>query len=419
MKIRIENVAMIESAEIDVDGLTVIAGENNTGKSTVGKVIFSLFNGLCDISDKINTERQNEIYNAIYRSADSGNIRRMMVPRRYFLEEIQRIIDEKLGKEDISKTLELLINKAPKRLTEEPIEINIENIANRIEEIVRVEDENVARYIINEYFLEVFGGQLSPLYDENINSHIMMNIRDNEVKLDFVHNRLVNLQDEVNIIHPAYYIDDPLTISDGAVYSDGEITRNHLRRALFSGDWNMPEDESIAKVLANDKVKNVLELLKNAIPGEFVKEGDGGKFIQEGFFAPIDFNNLSMGFKSFMIMRLMLEKNIIKDQDVLILDEPEIHLHPEWQLIYAEAIVLLQKAFNLSIILTTHSPYFLRAIQIFSQKHGVNDKCRYYASESHGNKAQISDVTDNIEIIFNKLARPLQKLEDLRWSENE
>ena len=82
----------------------------------------------------------------------------------------------------------------------EKIEINIENISKRIEEIVKVEDESVARFIINEYFLEVFGGQLSPLYDENINSHIMMNIRDNEVKLDFVHNRLVNLQDDITII---------------------------------------------------------------------------------------------------------------------------------------------------------------------------------------------------------------------------
>ena len=42
----------------------------------------------------------------------------------------------------------------------------------------------------------------------------------------------------------------------------------------------------------------------------------------------------------------------------MILDEPEIHLHPEWQLAYAELIVLLEKKFDLSIVVTTHSRDF-------------------------------------------------------------
>jgi len=32
---------MIKSADIQFDGLTVIAGENDMGKSTVGKILFS------------------------------------------------------------------------------------------------------------------------------------------------------------------------------------------------------------------------------------------------------------------------------------------------------------------------------------------------------------------------------------------
>ena len=43
MKLRIKNFAKIEDADINIDGITVIAGENNTGKSTVGKIFFSLF----------------------------------------------------------------------------------------------------------------------------------------------------------------------------------------------------------------------------------------------------------------------------------------------------------------------------------------------------------------------------------------
>ena len=34
MRLKIENFAKVKRAEIVVDGITVIAGENNTGKST-------------------------------------------------------------------------------------------------------------------------------------------------------------------------------------------------------------------------------------------------------------------------------------------------------------------------------------------------------------------------------------------------
>ena len=39
------------------------------------------------------------------------------------------------------------------------------------------------------------------------------------------------------------------------------------------------------------------------------------------------------------------------DKDAVILDEPEIHLHPEWQMIYAELIVILQQKFDLNFII--------------------------------------------------------------------
>ena len=57
MKLNISNFAKIDNADIIIDGITVIAGENNTGKSTVGKVLFSLFNSLQDIDNKILDDR--------------------------------------------------------------------------------------------------------------------------------------------------------------------------------------------------------------------------------------------------------------------------------------------------------------------------------------------------------------------------
>ncbi len=42
MEIIIKKIGLLPKAKIILDGLTVIAGENDTGKSTIGKVIFSI-----------------------------------------------------------------------------------------------------------------------------------------------------------------------------------------------------------------------------------------------------------------------------------------------------------------------------------------------------------------------------------------
>ena len=38
----INNIGIIKSAEVKVDGLTVISGANNSGKTTVGKALYSV-----------------------------------------------------------------------------------------------------------------------------------------------------------------------------------------------------------------------------------------------------------------------------------------------------------------------------------------------------------------------------------------
>ena len=61
MKLKVNNFAKIKEADIIIDGITVIAGENNTGKSTIGKILFSLFNALSNLDLKVSHERIKEI----------------------------------------------------------------------------------------------------------------------------------------------------------------------------------------------------------------------------------------------------------------------------------------------------------------------------------------------------------------------
>ena len=113
-----------------------------------------------------------------------------------------------------------------------------------------------------------------------------------------------------------------------------------------------------------------------------------------------------------MIMKTLLLNGHLSENGTIVLDEPEVHLHPEWQLIFAELIVLLQKEFNMHILLTTHSPYFINAIEVYSAKHKVNEKCKFYLAENDGNISKFNDVTNDLSPIYRKLSRPLQELED-------
>ena len=83
-------------------------------------------------------------------------------------------------------------------------------------------------------------------------------------------------------------------------------------------------------------------------------------------------------------------------------------------MIFAEIIVLIHKKFGVHILINTHSPYFLNAIEVYTEKYEVK-KCKYYLSELQENgMACIKDVTDDTEQIYRKLAQPLQNLEDER-----
>ena len=143
--------------------------------------------------------------------------------------------------------------------------------------------------------------------------------------------------------------------------------------------------------------------------GEII-ENNNFEFIYTENEQELNLKNLSTGLKTFAIIKMLLQNGILEENGTIILDEPEIHLHPEWQIIFAELIVLLQKEFGMHILLTTHSPYFLKAIEVYSKKYDIKEKCKYYISQNQEKEATIIDKTDKIEDIYYKLAIPFENL---------
>lgn len=169
-------------------------------------------------------------------------------------------------------------------------------------------------------------------------------------------------------------------------------------------------------IIHRKNIQQFLDKLVEMIPGQFVDKDDDLYLSYEGMREAINVKNLSVGVKAFAIIKRLLENGWLEENGVLIFDEPEIHVHPKWQVVFAEIIVLLQKHFNMTILLTTHSPYFINALEVYSVKYGIDKMLTAYLSKKENNMVVFEDITHNMDRAYSLLAEPFNELEDLRFS---
>lgn len=430
MRLSVRNCAKIKSADIVIDGLTVIAGANNTGKSTIGKILFSFFNAMNDIDSKILEERKREIVSACrLHLSDFGDVSetRELVYRRGDIigRRIANNVCTPSYEEVTEKELEEIIHVALSKFFSKEMSGNeeynnlIEKCIDSIQSISAISQEVLSKEVLTRYFTNVFRGQINSLYGEAESAELCVEIKGKSVELRFDDNRCVECISPLSIIHKAIYIDNPFVLDSLDRFSDLSMMDRFLKRLLLEESERDVMDGLIESVRAQGKLEEINEVLERVVDGNILRDkGDEYFLKEEAFEKPIAFNNLSTGLKAFVLIKMLLEKGIIKDKDVLILDEPEIHLHPEWQIAYAELIVLIQKYFDLSVVMATHSPYFVDAINLFSIKYGTDEKVNYYLSSMDEHGVEMECVTNNIEKIYQKMASPIQMLDTLRYELN-
>lgn len=403
MKLKCENIGKIQHAEIDIDGITVIAGLNNTGKSTLGKSLYCIFSSLHD---------------------------RETAPQKLLKKELLLIVGLKTQKaiEIVDKILEFRSNIEQEKNNIfqllEAVGINsskIELLYKRIKDVLLISDEDLNRTSFTRKFNDEFNNQISYIGNNEKKSAIHLTIKNNITTVLFEDNKVTSIENPINLEKQPVYIDNPFILDEiSSAYEfniHARVLRNHrmdLEKLLV--DSLVSREPSIVHELVTEyKFNKIIEKIKEVSNSELRATSSNIIVSLPEMSEPLNMKNVSAGLKTFLLIKTLIERSILEDEGTLILDEPEIHIHPEWQLKFAEIIVLLQKEYNMHILLTTHSPYFMEAIEVFSLKHSISYKCNYYlASSTENGRTKFDKVNERLEDIYSLMAKPFDDLERIK-----
>lgn len=440
MKLTIENIGNVKNAEIEINGISVIAGQNGTGKSTISRSLFSIFSANYDVIKKISNDRTKAINDFLedYLSDIEMNrknnseigIARRIIPS-FLYTELTKIISKNLlifldknysehNNESLKKSIIESINEFNKRnskyfvLNIKDLDLNV--LSENIKEILSQSDQSIFNQILTAHLTDEFHNQINNIYDP-LTGLISLRIKDEQINVEVNKNRatadkLINFKTDV------VYIDDAAAIVENLFSTKflNKFSTKFLNEFLNKIDLKLDHNAHLMEQLRDErnntytlraKITDRLNLVFNEI-NHILKTDIVNSSEDEEDEKKLNIINYSSGMKTFYLIKSLLENGVIRENGTLILDEPEVHLHPEWQLKFAEIIVLLQKEFGLHILINSHSPYLVEAIDIFSKKNDTNDSVKYYLANS-----SIEDVTDSIDKIYEQMYVPLNRLEEL------
>lgn len=411
MIFKIKNFGKISEADIKLDGITVICGDNNTGKSTVGKALFSFFNALNDYKNKIYVQKSNQLVNSLR----NYNIN-LTINSPYNWVNSERVVgyisehNNHFTLNDVKEFLEPYPFKIPKEKL-----VSIVDYLNTPE--IDILNEYIYRFVSN-----VMNGQIKNVYSYGRSDCLISGEFKEFTNTIKIRKQYCKCEIVEPIEHSAYYINTPFSLdslNESGMTALGSNTMNrNVVDAIQKAQAAINED-SMTNIL--DSVQNkkdldaVMEIIKKAYIGDTMIDHGRYYYMENGI--SFDFRNISAGLKSFAIIERLLETGVLKKKDVLILDEPEIHLHSEWQIIYAELIVILQKTFDLTILLVTHSFQFLESLNFFMQKYEIKDRGNYYIPTQSENGVKIVDGTDNLAKMKESLKSGMYTLANMKLDE--
>ena len=411
MKLEIENIGPFTSKqEIFLDGITILAGINGAGKSTFGKVLYCFFSTFRNIEEQISKERINTISRLLLNRFREENIHISKGAINKIYEIAERIASLNATIGDVEERIEPVLSEISFQKGKER-----EIMKSSIAKSILWDDNTVAEKILTSRIESEFDTQIKNLDQINQESRATLSIKD--YKISFIYDKSGgHIEDYFSLVKDILYLDNPnvLDTLDSHYFFDGDYS--HKQELLIKMmDARKQGFSTIDQLLVENNLSRIEEKLNKICDGGIRYVSGAYRYVSDRFKDGLSIGNMATGLKPFAILKKALSRGFLEEDGVIIFDEPEIHLHPDWQRAWAEIIVLLNRDLGINVLLSTHSPDFLSFLELYIDKYEVNNRTHVYLlGRDRDDSSVIKDVSNEWDKVYEQLGAPfIQATEEL------
>ncbi|ARR00983.1 AAA family ATPase [Campylobacter porcelli] len=363
MNFKVKNLGLLNQAEIEIGDLTILCGENNSGKTYAVYAFYGFW--------RLLPENINEL---ILRHKDSfiqkeKNI--IAIEETKFIQihanlknEMNKLYKNKLvkvlgGNADIYKDakfeLSFEILNYEKIFKQQNSFFNVykadENIIFEFFDRDDLSSQNIHLFLVYLIISRLFyRHQINIISVERTGIAMFyseLNISRNNILAGLTQNNQGDIIDNINNYIQKATSRYPLPITDNI--------------SLINDISNVTNQKSF---IAESKNNEILDLLWQIVGGKYIindyglqfATGAKQKILQKH--KTINIQQTSSSVKSLFLLDLYIRFQAQKN-DILIIDEPELNLHPKNQILLARLLVMLVNI-GIKVFISTHSDYILR-----------------------------------------------------------
>lgn len=406
LNLHLTNYKAVADANIELSGLTVLAGVNSSGKSTLARLFHATVQGMrdydiyagiaaletnagrtlaaiCDYLVEIKALQSNPLQTQFGEDglqADTEFGLRVTEARTFLLKSIESGLDARVLM-NLSLRLERAIDNQ---------ETLRKVVVEKFEEVSRFYNQREGADVQNAVLAAALHHRTGWGGDKNASS---LSISDGDALL-FDTSRVPQERSLLYSLQRSVYIDSP-GATEFSVVGDGK---------LRVGRDEYPANST---ALADDKFdSDFFAQIRQMVGGVLVKNnpmsGLTGTwlFSDDGHRYTIPISECAEGIKSVAPLAFLERAGLLAAGTLLVIDEPETHQHPQWVVAYARMLMWLLKNRKMRILLATHSAYLVRALQTAANDMDCLESLNYYLAEPSDGRYVFKPQGSNIGGIF-------------------
>lgn len=385
MKIKVANLGFLKDVYVTLAPLTLLVGNNNTGKTYLSYFVFAVLKSFSEIEisyEDLNAKKQliitkSFLHKKIAKTIENlcKNIGNFFAAPSQLFKDVQCKIEP-----DIDQLFLFLQEKAKSGKLETPFADSKERLLiltelqnNKIVWSLAVNKEKIKalsfwtdKIARATLFSMVLKQQISewihPVAITSERTGISLFYKE----LDSTRSALIDMLSEKVLPNNKYQLWEHMDKSISKYAFPIKTNINTVRQA---GDY-----KSYSFLWENKQTYETLfHLWNQLVNGAFCIKPDSIKFLQETGKVEVPLHLASSSSKALLLLELYL-KHQAQPRDVLLIDEPELNLHPRAQRTMARLLVHLMKS-GVKVLVTTHSEIMIREFNNLIMLHSLkNDK---------------------------------------------